>query len=1128
MAEIDDDFGELYSVVEVQASSAINGVRVRNDIGSSDNRMTAKPSSDDAFDSGPIGQRSIGDDSTKQMNEDDNGSDSEDDLNIVLNDDDCNGSEFPLTNNGSLKNDKEEDGDDYMAIKEFKYVRTHGSSLPSNAKTNAASSLSAKDDWNHNICNQQKGLDFGQSSHFRGTTNLAMISSGYGFSLPWYRSIFDINIDAFEEKPWRYPGVDITDFFNFGFNEESWKQYCNSLEQLRGQAFMQLGKSTYKSPKLYQAYEAGPKYDKGTEETMADKTDLVGSGISSRFSDCEERHLELPKGRAIQVENGIGERQPSFDLRLPRTQDSDVVIQITVQDLSEDASNASEKLGHTGSTQHETSGNGESHATYNIDVSDSNGGKGDESSVESLKENVKRVDRCSPETTASNPLTIGPDNSENKQSLDVDKNHHEEMHAFSSNGTAELFETVNESSESIGRNVLCADRCMVETELPLDEEDRLSLPSSCFDNDSEASKYSSNLDPETVSGPIKRSSMKSSTELRSSVTSYHKNSKRNYAKIMPVDTRKVSKYKNSVQEEPKNYLRRLESPARPKIRHGYDAFPISDSEDLYDRWKEKLQDIGYRDKDVAYYEESKHSHWYGGRKFAKNFFQNGRNYRKESQEFYGERDPYIRENWKRYDDEERDGYKCGRKRHFSFSGEQTGSRFKRKINNLQLRTLAKHNSKFLDYKHDVDFMQERHARSVSLIEWEKDDERPRIWRELRNSGRNRYDDASTLNLDNSWSREREDEHFKKADTYCVSHHSYRGSDRVRWNDSISLRNDVFDSRFVRRWNNPRPPRKDVFDLRFSETYRKELFSEEEKESSCFDRYSDAHEIEDSFIFPNDQVHYRRKRRCNWQSEVQPCNGEERAFRHQGDKFNGKGSSFSNKKDARHERNYSTNGLRHDEMHIDDIQLHRHRFNWARNGSNSQCIGRNSKTYRGEHEQTFLRYRDSADLIVGEGQSSGRYPKARHLKYNGRTQSMDLKIAEEPMIPMDFDGSPRHRATASNHPQIRRNYNNKMCRHQSPVAMQNDDLDVEDQRISGEPYNINRLERNCESHWSKVMAAIDNQQFLETLVKMEKRMERFKEPVIQKEVQDKCPQTDIVPTVETAEIRQHRPARKRRW
>lgn len=38
-----------------------------------------------------------------------------------------------------------------------------------------------------------------------------------------------MNIDMFEKKPWRYPGADLTDYFNFGFDEDSWKQYCNCL-----------------------------------------------------------------------------------------------------------------------------------------------------------------------------------------------------------------------------------------------------------------------------------------------------------------------------------------------------------------------------------------------------------------------------------------------------------------------------------------------------------------------------------------------------------------------------------------------------------------------------------------------------------------------------------------------------------------------------------------------------------------------------------------------------------------------------------------------------------------------------------------------------------------------------------
>ena len=44
------------------------------------------------------------------------------------------------------------------------------------------------------------------------------------------RIIFDIDIDTtFEEKPWKYPGAEISDFFNFGLDEEKWKDYCKQL-----------------------------------------------------------------------------------------------------------------------------------------------------------------------------------------------------------------------------------------------------------------------------------------------------------------------------------------------------------------------------------------------------------------------------------------------------------------------------------------------------------------------------------------------------------------------------------------------------------------------------------------------------------------------------------------------------------------------------------------------------------------------------------------------------------------------------------------------------------------------------------------------------------------------------------
>ncbi|GIX82797.1 pre-mRNA 3'-end-processing factor FIP1 [Caerostris darwini] len=46
-------------------------------------------------------------------------------------------------------------------------------------------------------------------------------------------SIYEFNLDTIEDKPWRKPGADITDYFNYGFNEDTWKAYCEKQRKLR-------------------------------------------------------------------------------------------------------------------------------------------------------------------------------------------------------------------------------------------------------------------------------------------------------------------------------------------------------------------------------------------------------------------------------------------------------------------------------------------------------------------------------------------------------------------------------------------------------------------------------------------------------------------------------------------------------------------------------------------------------------------------------------------------------------------------------------------------------------------------------------------------------------------------------
>jgi len=47
--------------------------------------------------------------------------------------------------------------------------------------------------------------------------------------------IYDLDLATMEDKPWQKPGADITDYFNYGFNEETWNSYCERQRKLRAE-----------------------------------------------------------------------------------------------------------------------------------------------------------------------------------------------------------------------------------------------------------------------------------------------------------------------------------------------------------------------------------------------------------------------------------------------------------------------------------------------------------------------------------------------------------------------------------------------------------------------------------------------------------------------------------------------------------------------------------------------------------------------------------------------------------------------------------------------------------------------------------------------------------------------------
>ncbi|KAL6534849.1 hypothetical protein OROGR_013524 [Orobanche gracilis] len=184
----------------------------------------------------------------------------------------------------------------------------------------------------------QKGLHPG---HGMTVWGLNVAGRGYGsgldFTLPSHKTIFEVDIDGFEEKTWRLPGIDISDFFNFGLNEESWKDYCKQLEQLRLETSMQSKIRVHESGRMEQDSDpdlppelaaAVGNHDIPSENANAGKAE-AGPSVLARES-------PQPIGRAIPVETGSGDRLPSIDTRRPRIHDSDAIIEIVCQSSNDD------------------------------------------------------------------------------------------------------------------------------------------------------------------------------------------------------------------------------------------------------------------------------------------------------------------------------------------------------------------------------------------------------------------------------------------------------------------------------------------------------------------------------------------------------------------------------------------------------------------------------------------------------------------------------------------------------------------------------------------------------------------------------------------------------------------------
>jgi pre-mRNA 3'-end-processing factor FIP1 len=103
---------------------------------------------------------------------------------------------------------------------------------------------------------------------------------------PEDESLFSLDLNEFQDKPWRRPGADITDYFNYGFNEDSWTAY--STRQLEIKRATRQGKPAPIRP-LTMAGQTQPQAIQATQTTQATTTTAgVQNPPQSTYFDAAE------------------------------------------------------------------------------------------------------------------------------------------------------------------------------------------------------------------------------------------------------------------------------------------------------------------------------------------------------------------------------------------------------------------------------------------------------------------------------------------------------------------------------------------------------------------------------------------------------------------------------------------------------------------------------------------------------------------------------------------------------------------------------------------------------------------------------------------------------------------------
>ncbi|XP_052316017.1 pre-mRNA 3'-end-processing factor FIP1-like isoform X3 [Oncorhynchus keta] len=131
--------------------------------------------------------------------------------------------------------------------------------------------------------------------------------------------VLEVDVESFEEKPWRKHDSHFLDYFNYGFNEDSWKAYCENQRRLRmGYKVMNHASATklmiqeWDLPCFRSDYSTPSNHYKSalSSRKTSGTTNVIG-GQTGTISWVEEQRRHNIEGNNIQVLSKPSDAEPT-------------------------------------------------------------------------------------------------------------------------------------------------------------------------------------------------------------------------------------------------------------------------------------------------------------------------------------------------------------------------------------------------------------------------------------------------------------------------------------------------------------------------------------------------------------------------------------------------------------------------------------------------------------------------------------------------------------------------------------------------------------------------------------------------------------------------------------------------